>query len=101
MRGLVLGTFSMALAWPQPAVTARPFRLDELQTPPGFSVTVFASLNVSPRLITFGPNGVLYAAARNAGTVVAVRQGMEPVTVLAGLNGPHSVVFRGNDMYIA
>src|SRR5262245_13290022 len=101
MRGLLLWTFFVAAAWAQLPVVARPFRLAELHTPPGFEVTVFASLNVAPRLITFAPNGVLYAAARDAGLVIAVREGKEPVAVLRELPGPHSVMFRGNDLYVA
>ena len=101
MRGLVLWAMAMAAAWAQPPVTGRPFRLEELHTPPGFVVTVFANLNVAPRLITFAPNGVLYAAARDAGQVIAVREGQAPVVVLRDLKGPHSLAFRGNDLYVA
>jgi glucose/arabinose dehydrogenase len=101
MRRLLLLTLAAAPVFAQPPVGARPFRLEELKTPPGFEVTVFAKLDVAPRLMTFGPNGVLYAAARDAGLVVAVPAGRQPVTVLQGLTGPHSVSFRGNDLYVA
>jgi glucose/arabinose dehydrogenase len=82
-------------------VVARPFRLEELKVPPGFQVSIFAKLSVSPRLIAFGPNGVLYASARDAGMVIAVREHKDSVVVLRDLNGPHSISFRGNDLYIA
>ena len=101
MKRLMVLAFFAVRSWTQPPVDVRPFRMDELQTPPGFAVTVFATLSVAPRLMTFGPNGVLYAAARYAGTVLAVPSPNRSVTVLQGLNGPHSVAFRGNDLYVA
>ena len=88
MRGLLLLAAFVAHSGAQPPVGVRPFRLDELQTPPGFTVTVFATLPVAPRLMTFGPNGVLYVAARDAGQVLAVPSPNRSVTVLRGLNGP-------------
>jgi hypothetical protein len=87
MRGLLLFALSAASGWAQPPVVARPFRLEELKVPPGFEVSIFARLSVSPRLIAFGPNGVLYAAARDAGMVIAVREHKDSVVVLRDLNG--------------
>src|SRR4051794_20561941 len=101
MRGLALLAICAAQTWAQPPVNRREFRLEELRTPPGFAVTVFANLSVAPRLMAFGPNGVLYVAARDAGMVLAVPSPNRSVTVLRGLNGPHSVAFRGNDLYVA
>src|SRR5262245_50318540 len=85
----------------QPPVYRRPFRLDELRTPPGFEVTVFATLSGAPRLMAFGPNGVLYVALRDAGEIAAVPSANSSVVALRGLNGPHSVTFRGEDLYVA
>ena len=45
--------------------------------------------------------GVLYAAARDAGQVLPVPAPNRSVPVLQGLHGPHSVTFRGNDLYVA
>jgi len=88
-------------AWAQPPVNPRPFHLEELHTPPGFDVTVYASLSGGPRLMTFGPGGVLYVALRDAGVIAAVPAPNQSVTVLRQLNHPHSVAFRGNDLYVA
>src|SRR5437016_2936839 len=102
MVRVILSTISFALlAAAQPAVTSRPFRLDELKTPPGFSVSVYARVNGEPRLMTFGPNGVLYVAARGNGTVYAIRDHDQVVPVLRGLNGPHSLEFHDGDLYVA
>ena len=87
----------LAAAQAQPP--ARPFRLEELQTPPGFVVGVFAHLNAAPRLLAFGPNGVLYAAAGEF--VLAIPRENQPVRVLSGLNGAHSVAFHDGDLYVA
>lgn len=91
--------FGIAAA--QPPVNYRPFRLDELKTPAGFEVTVYASVPGEPRLMTFGPNGVLYVAARGAGAIYAVPTANTTVRVLGALRGPHSVFFQGNTLYIA
>jgi len=84
----------------QPGVGERPFRLEQLRTQPGYQVSVFAGMNGNPRMIAFGPNGVLYAPVRGLGTVVAIPRENEVVTVLSGLQGPHTVLFRGNDLYV-
>ena len=80
-------------------VASRPFRLDELRTPPGFEVSVYARVSGSPRLMTIGPNGVLYVASRG-NSIVAIPEAGRVVTVRGGLSGPHSVTFRGNDLYV-
>lgn len=97
MRCLLLATTFLAAAQAQPP--ARPFRLEELKTPPGFVVSVFARLSAAPRLMTVGPNGVLYAAAGSS--VFAIPAGNQPVRVLSGMNGAHSVTFQGEDLYVA
>lgn len=99
MRGILLVLASAALAQAQ-NVSSRPFRLEELRTPPGFEVSVYARVGGSPRLMTFGPNGVLYVAARG-GSIAAIPEANRVVTARGGLNGPHSVAFQGNDLYVA
>lgn len=86
-------------AFAQPSVNSRPFRLDELKTQPGFEVSVYAQTRAGIRLMTFGPNGVLYAAGSDA--VFAVPEQGKVVRVLSGLAGAHSVVFKDRDLYIA
>lgn len=48
-----------------------------------------------------GPNGVLYAAARGNGTIVAIPERGRTVTVLRGLNGPHTLAFQDNDLLVS
>jgi glucose/arabinose dehydrogenase len=96
MRTLLGILFAWSLL-AQPAVTSRPFVLAELKTPPGFEVSVYASTNAGARLMTFGPNGVLYVAGSDS--VFAIPAAGKVVRALSGLSGAHSVVFRDNDMY--
>ncbi|MBI3684254.1 MAG: sorbosone dehydrogenase family protein [Acidobacteria bacterium] len=100
MRVLVIFAFCLPPAFPQ-AVASRPFRLDELKTPPGYGVGVHATVGGGPRHMTFGPNGVLYVAARGNGSIVAIPERGRTVVALRGLNGPHSLVFRDRDLYVA
>ena len=82
-------------------MTSREFRIEELHTPPGFEVSVYTNVPGGPRLMAFGPDGVLYVAARGSGAIVAVRGPNQVSTVLSGLNGPHSIAFHDGDMYVA
>jgi hypothetical protein len=92
MRPFLLALFLAALALAQPAVGRRPFRIQELQSPAGFEVSVYAHLNGSPRLMTFGPNGVLYVAGSNS--VWAVPAANQSVQILTRLSGAHAVQFK-------
>lgn len=74
--------------------------MEELKTPPGYEVSVFGAVG-GARHMAVGPNGVLYVAARGAGTVVAIPSAGRMVTVLRGLNGPHTLEFRNGDLYVA
>src|SRR5262249_55758636 len=100
MRYGVLSFVFTTLAFGQVA-GPRQFRVEELKTPPGFVVIVFASVAGGARHMTVGPNGVLYAASQNNGTVVAIPQQGRTVIVLRGLNGPHTLQFRDNDLYVS
>ncbi len=95
---------ALAVAFPalgQSPVNSRPFRIEELQTPPGYEVSIYARIPGSPRFLTFAPNGVLYAAGYGNGTVAAIAADGRVVTVLSGLRGPHSLAFQGGDLYVA
>ena len=77
-----------------------------VSTRPGFEVSVFASGLESPRFITFGPDGVLYAAERGAGRIVALPDSdgdgaADSVRVFAAdLPSPHSLVFYEGSLFI-
>ncbi|MDQ6701176.1 MAG: PQQ-dependent sugar dehydrogenase, partial [Acidobacteriota bacterium] len=44
---------------------------------------------------------VLYVAAHGAGQIVAIPKQGQTVAALRGLNGPHSLTFRGSDLYVS
>jgi glucose/arabinose dehydrogenase len=86
---------------PAPAVPA------ELQVPPGFSVSVFASDVTGGRLMAVSPDGVLYVARQGKGDVVALpdrnKDGKADAMdiVASGLTRPHSLAFNKGWLYIA
>jgi glucose/arabinose dehydrogenase len=94
-----LAVFPTLLA--QPPVNPREFQLGELHTLPGFEVSVYAQVPSGPRLMTVGPNGILYVAARNAGAIYAIAAQNHAVQVLAVLPGPHSLAFLNDTLYVA
>jgi glucose/arabinose dehydrogenase len=85
----------------QPPVNQRAFQLSELHTPRGFEVSVYAQVPGGPRLMTVGPNGILYVAVRGAGAIYAIAAQNQAVQALTGLPGPHSLVFLNGTLYVA
>jgi glucose/arabinose dehydrogenase len=83
----------------QPALTY-------LHLPNGFRATLYASGLNTPRFITFGPDGSLFVANRNGGSIVALRdpdhtgRATQSITVASRLNGPSSVVYSQGALYV-
>src|SRR5689334_8735860 len=93
---------SIALVLPavaQTPVGSRAFRLEDLKTPPGFDVAIYARVPAAVRLMTFGPNNALYVAAGQS--IFAIPQLNNVVRAALGLSGAHSVTFRDGDLYVA
>lgn len=82
------------------AASRRIFRIEELRTPPGFEVSVWARPGGEPRLMAVAPNGVLYAALYG-GQIVALPERDRVVIVARGLSRPHSLAFRDGSLYVA
>ncbi|HKD75676.1 MAG TPA: PQQ-dependent sugar dehydrogenase [Ktedonobacterales bacterium] len=80
--------------------------VDGLQIPSGFSISIFAQGLQNPRLITFGPDGVLFVAERSTGRVLAFPDPQHtghpsaPVVVASGLNDPTSLSFDNHNLYV-
>lgn len=78
----------------------------DLSLPPGFSASVFAQGLNGPRFIAFGPDGVLYAADRGNGRIVALPDedgdgSADAIRVLADkLDAPHSLVYHQGAWYV-
>jgi glucose/arabinose dehydrogenase len=97
-RHAILGNFYNA-AGGDPGVT-------QLQLPPGFHATLFASGLSGPRFDTVGPDGTLYVAERGSGRVVALLdpghsgRATQTVVVADGLNDPTSLDFAQGALYV-
>jgi glucose/arabinose dehydrogenase len=78
-----------------------------LKVPDGFAVRIYASGLQGPRLMTTGPDGALYVAARSGGTIVrladADNNGLadSKQVVASGLNGPHNLEWHDGSFYVA
>jgi glucose/arabinose dehydrogenase len=89
-------------ASPSPAVPP----LADLQLPPGFRISLFASGLQGARHMTVSPEGVLLVARRRTNEVVALpdknKDGVaEPEVILTGLTNAHSLAFKDGYLYIA
>ena len=68
---------------------------ERLEVPAGFAVRLFAAEMSKPRLMTTGPDGVLYVADQNAGEVLRLpdldNDGLADAVEVAvdGLRGAH------------
>ncbi|GCE10217.1 PQQ-dependent sugar dehydrogenase [Tengunoibacter tsumagoiensis] len=77
-----------------------------LQLPKGFQAEVFASGLTSPRMLTIGPDGTLFAAERGTGSILAFPASQhagspgEKVVVASGLNDPTSLSFNDGELYV-
>lgn len=75
--------------------------------PTGFSYTVYAQHLRDVRWLRFGPDGALYASLTQPGEIVRLEglssdgRALHRKVVLAGLDLPHGIAFRGRDMYVA
>jgi glucose/arabinose dehydrogenase len=82
------------------------YQLDKVQLPPGFSISVFASVP-NARSMCWGSNGVLFIGNREGDNVYAVtdanKDGIsdQVYTVAKNLNTPCGVAFRNGSLYVS
>ncbi len=94
-------TASKPVVPPPDAVSQR------LRVPDGFAVRLFASRLNQPRLMTIGPDGVLYVAERGAGAIIrlpdADGDGLadERQVIATGFNIPHGIEWHDGWLYVA
>ncbi|MDY6903535.1 MAG: sorbosone dehydrogenase family protein [Thermodesulfobacteriota bacterium] len=90
-----------------PALPDNGLSIDQVQLPPGFEITVFASDLPGARSMTMSDNGVLFVGTRKQGTVYAVvdrdddHEADATFTIAKGLDSPNGVAFQGGDLYVA
>src|SRR5262249_48881170 len=98
-------TTLLAVALLSPALWAdvaarRRLDLSELKLPSGFQISIYAQNLGNARMLAFSPSGTLFVSDL-AGRVLAVPSAGQVVTFASGLNTPHGLAFRGNDLYVA
>jgi glucose/arabinose dehydrogenase len=82
-------------------------QLDEVELPPGFTVTLFAHDVEGARSLALGPEGLVFVGTRKAGKVYALvdRDGdgvAEETKIIAqGLESPNGVAYRDGHLYVA
>jgi len=88
--------------WVKADVAApRPLDLSELQLPPGFEISIYARDLRTPRMIAVSPNDILFVSDIGGGRIWAIPEAGRAVVFASGLDRPHGLAFRGNDLYAA
>ncbi len=78
----------------------------QLTLPQGFHSDVFYAGLASPRLITFSPDGTLFAAERGSGSIIALPdadhtgKATQRIVVVDGLDDPTSLTFYQGALYV-
>lgn len=81
--------------------------LDQIQLPPGFSITVYAGDVANARSMALAPGGTLFVGSRDAGNVYALKDDnndhvADRKWVIAnGLSQPNGVAIKDGDLYVA
>jgi len=80
--------------------------LDQIQLPPGFSISIYADGVENARQLALGDNGTVFAGSRKAGKVWAIRdtdgdQRADEVKLVAeGLEMPSGLEFKDGALYV-
>jgi glucose/arabinose dehydrogenase len=81
--------------------------LQQLKTPPGFAVNVFASNTGQPRMMSVSSDGSIYVTRPEQSDVIMLRDkngdgnSDEMKTVLSGISLAHGITIRDNKLYVA
>src|SRR5581483_1081236 len=73
------------------------------EVPPGFKVSLFASGLADPRWLAVAPNGDVFPAQPNRGTVSLLREGKNGVQVTSfatGFDRPHGLAIANGALYV-
>lgn len=101
--------FSLALCSMMPTMSCatEPPETLNLNLPEGFEATIYAKLDVMPRMMAFGPDGNLYISSAKADQVIMLTDAdhdgvAEPPTLVSNdLNAPHGLAFIGEALLVA
>ncbi len=101
--------FSLAICSVMPSMSCAaetPEALN-LQLPPGFEATIYAQLDVLPRMMAFGQDGNLYVTSAKSNSVIMLEDAnddgiAENKTIISSeLNAPNGLTFSGDKLLIA
>ncbi len=87
--------------------TPKQLRLETINLPDGFEISVFAQDLKNARSMSLSPSGTLFVGTRKEGNVYALRDNDgdfvadERHTLITGLNMPNGVAFKDGDLYFA
>ena len=79
----------------------------KLKLPAGFQITIFAKLNVAPRMMAFDKNGNLFVSYANNNQIIMLpdtnKDGLAEAAVLVSdkLNAPNGLAFVGDNLLVA
>jgi glucose/arabinose dehydrogenase len=82
-------------------------RLDRIELPPGFAISLFAEGVTNARSMALAPGGVVFVSTRTAGKVHALvdadgdGRAEKVVEIAKGLRVPNGVAFRDGALYVA
>lgn len=107
----VLSCLVLIIAGNLVCLTGRPgnpgIRLDLINLPQGFNISLYADNVPGARSMTLGSGGTIFIGTRSEGTVYAVRdtngdyRSDRKYIIAAGLNMPNGVAFRSGSLYVA
>lgn len=104
---IVLVAFSLSGSVCVPTMVGGKPKLNDIQLPLGFELSIFAENITNARAMCWGDNGTLFVGSRSAGNVYALRdkdgdgQAELKYTIASGLSMPVGVAFRDGDLYIS
>jgi glucose/arabinose dehydrogenase len=75
--------------------------LGKIRLPPGFEIETYATGVKGARSLAWGPHGILFIGARDAGKVYALTPDHKLHTLAKNLNMPNGVAFREGSLYVA
>jgi len=81
--------------------------LSDIQLPPGFSISLFATDIAQARSMTLGANGTVFVGTRTVGRVYALvdadhdGQAEQTYIIASGLDSPNGVAFYNGALYVA
>ena len=80
-------------------------RWQDLQLPPGFSLSIVTDDLPNARQMALSETGTLYVGTRRAGNVYALPKALEPrpgepITIASGLTMPSGLTLRDGDLYV-